>query len=101
MERKATRQSGEFRNPVVSNEKKRAEVKISNELAREIAEMEKHELLCAMASCIGNDPSCLGMAEQLFEKVKYSLTEYVLKHEYNNYHDLEIDVTLWLEHQTK
>ena len=72
---------------------------ISRELADEMADMDKHEVLCSIASSLGSNPENFNKAEEIFEKIKYSLTEYVLRHEYNRESSLSVDITLWLENR--
>ncbi len=71
----------------------------ANTVDQEIAEMDKHELLCCIASSFGNDPAFFNLAEDIFDQLKYRITEYVLKHEYNRENNLSVDLTLWLEEQ--
>lgn len=35
--------------------------------------------------------------EQFFDNIKYQVTEYVLKHEFNSDHNLSVQLTLWLD----
>ena len=69
----------------------------SNSLSKEIADMEKHEVIVYIASCIGDSPKYLSKAENIFNEIKYSITEYVLKHEFNEESGLSVQVALWLE----
>ena len=71
--------------------------KDQNPVYHEIAEMEKHELLNRMAAYMGSDPARLSDAEHMFEDIKYCITEYVLKHEFNEKNGLSVQVALWLE----
>ena len=73
--------------------------KMNNSMTSEIAEMEKHELICKMAAMLGSDANSLSQAESLFNRLKYQITEYVLKHEYNYSHSLPVNISLWLEQQ--
>ena len=66
-------------------------------LDEEIAQMDKHEVLCSIASSFGKDPSLLNVAEKIFESIKYQMTEYVLKHEFNAKSELSVELALWLE----
>lgn len=62
-----------------------------------IAEMEKHEVIAHIASKMGDSPRFLTDAEKIFDEIKYSVTEYVLKHEFNEENSLSVQVALWLE----
>ncbi|MDH4127839.1 MAG: hypothetical protein OEV44_03735 [Spirochaetota bacterium] len=64
---------------------------------KEIADMEKHEVIAYIASCIGDSPKHLTKAENIFDEIKYTVTEYVLKHEFNEENGLPVQVALWLE----
>ena len=67
---------------------------------KEIADMKKHDLIACIASYLGSDPEYLNVAEEMFEIIKYPLTEYVLKHEFNKNHNLSVQLALWLEEQS-
>jgi hypothetical protein len=71
--------------------------KDADPLHKEIADMEKHEVIAYIASCIGDSPRYLSKAEIIFDEIKYSVTEYVLKHEFNEESALSVQVALWLE----
>jgi len=71
--------------------------KESNPLSKEIADMERHDVIAYIASCIGDSPTHLSKAEEIFNSIKYSVTEYVLKHEFNEESGLSVQVALWLE----
>lgn len=68
-----------------------------NEILGEIAEMDRHEIICRIAGFLGTEPSCLSLAEKMFNNIKYQITEYVLKHEFNNENDLSVQLAIWLE----
>ncbi|RME87854.1 MAG: hypothetical protein D6767_11150 [Candidatus Hydrogenedentota bacterium] len=70
---------------------------INNSLWKEIAESEKHEIICSISQFLGNDPCKLAEAEEIFNSIKYAVAEYVLKYEYNQHQKLSLDLTLWLE----
>jgi len=72
----------------------------NSEICKEIADMKKHELIACIASYLGKDPEYLSVAEELFEILKYPVTEYVLKHEFNKNNNLSLHLALWLEEQS-
>ena len=80
-----------------SKKKKKIELKQSREELTEIAEMDKHEILSKIASFLGSDPACFNMAEDMFDTLKYSMAEYVLKHEFNKESNMSVQLTMWLE----
>lgn len=63
----------------------------------ELAEHDKHEVLCAISRILGSDPCNFSDAEKIFDCIKYSVAEYVLKHEYNRQRGLSLEIALWLE----
>lgn len=73
------------------------DVESENLITTEMAEMDKHEIICKIASHMGDDPSLFSKAEDLFEIIKYKTTEYVLRHEFNHDSRLSVQLTLWLE----
>ena len=66
-------------------------------LYNEIKEYDKHELINCISERLGNRPETLQQAEELLESLKYSITEYVLKHEFNEESGLSVHMALWLE----
>ena len=66
-------------------------------LHREVADMERHELIAMIASHLGDNPSDLARAESIFDELKYCITEYILKYEFNEESALSVQVALWLE----
>lgn len=71
--------------------------KENNWFDNEVAEHDKHELINAIAVHLGSEPSHLAEAEKIFDSIKYSITEYVLKHEFNQESSLSVQMTMWLE----
>ena len=69
------------------------------QINKEFAEMDKHEVLCNIASNVGSDPCNLALAEEIFEKIKYQTTQYVLKHEFHANQEVSDQLSLWLEEQ--
>jgi len=71
--------------------------KDTDDMSKEISEMEKHEVVVKLASLLGNEPKALSQAESIFDEMKYCITEFVLKHEFNEESSLSVQVALWLE----
>jgi hypothetical protein len=63
----------------------------------EVSLMQKHEIIRQMSSFLEADSNCLARAEEMFEKLKYSIAEYVVKHEFNCENKLSVQMVLWLE----
>lgn len=66
-------------------------------LYHEIREYDKHELINCISERLGGTPDTLLQAEELLESLKYSITEYVLKHEFNEESGLSVHMAMWLE----
>ena len=71
--------------------------KDANDMSKEITEMDKHEVVVKLASLLGNEPQALRHAEDILDEMKYCITEFVLKHEFNEESSLSVQVALWLE----
>ncbi|AFM13590.1 hypothetical protein [Turneriella parva] len=69
----------------------------TNEVKDEVSLMHKHEIIRQMSGFIGEDAQSLMQAEELFERFKYMISEYVLKHEFNCESKLSVQMVLWLE----
>lgn len=67
------------------------------EVKEEISLMNKHEIIRQMSTFIGHDAQSLTQAEEIFEKFRYMMAEYVLKHEFNCESKLSVQMVLWLE----
>ena len=39
----------------------------------------------------------LNLAEQIFEKIKYDMANYIVHHEYNSLNGVSTDLVLWLD----
>lgn len=63
----------------------------------EIKEINKHEIIVKIAESLGTEPSCLCMAEEIFEKMKFEITNFVIHHEYNCQRGVNADLLLWLD----
>jgi len=64
---------------------------------KEVADMERHELINRIAAHLGDSPELLARAEEIFDELKYCVTEYVLKYEFNEESALSVQVAVWLE----
>lgn len=65
----------------------------------ELKEMQKHELICKISQLMGPSPSNIGMAEKIFESIKFDLAKYIIHHEYNSPRGISSDLLLWLDSQ--
>lgn len=71
----------------------------SGEILHEIGLMAKHEIIAEMACHLGNRPEHLALAEQVFDSMRYQITEYVIKHEFNRENKVSVQMALWLDHK--
>lgn len=69
----------------------------TNEVKDEVSLMHKHEIIRQMSSFIGEDAQSLMQAEEIFDRFRYMMAEYVLKHEFNCESKLSVQMVLWLE----
>lgn len=68
-----------------------------NEIKDEVSLMHKHEIIRQMSAFIGDGAQSLLQAEEIFERFRYMIAEYVLKHEFNCESKLSVQMVLWLE----
>ncbi len=72
-----------------------------NSIKEEVTLMHKHEIIRELAAFMGDSTECLVNAEELFDKFRYLIAEYVLKHEFNSESRLSVQMVLWLEQKCK
>jgi len=68
-----------------------------NEVKDEVSLMHKHEIIRQMSAFIGDNAQSLMQAEEIFDRFRYMMAEYVLKHEFNCESKLSVQMVLWLE----
>lgn len=64
---------------------------------RELKEMNKHEIIVKIADVLGARPSDICRSEELFDKIKFEVANYVIHHEYNSKSGVSPDLILWLD----
>ncbi len=64
---------------------------------KELEEIEKHEIIVKIADIIGSSPSVLQDAEDIFESIKYIITDYVVQHEFSSTKGVDTEFLLWLD----
>ncbi|MDY6932699.1 MAG: hypothetical protein SVZ03_00580 [Spirochaetota bacterium] len=64
---------------------------------KEIKEANEHEIIVKIAEILGKCPSNLNVAEDIFQQVKYIITNYVIHHEYNSSQGVCSELLLWLD----
>ena len=63
----------------------------------EIREINKHEIIVKIAEMLGPSPDELSKAEEIFDRMKFIIADYILHHEYNPVQDVNTDLLLWLD----
>jgi len=63
----------------------------------DIKQINKHEIIVKIAEILGNSPCHLSKAEEIFEKIIFSIANYVLNHEYNSPSAIPSDLLIWLD----
>lgn len=64
---------------------------------RHFAERERMAIIHSIAQLLNEAEGDHGLAENIFEEMRYRIAEYVLKHEFNAENSLSVQLTLWLE----
>lgn len=63
-----------------------------------LGKLEKQNIINELLALVANNSTLSEeVAEQFFDNIKYQITEYVLKHEFNSDHNLSVQLTLWLD----
>lgn len=63
----------------------------------ELKEINKHEIVIKICEVLGPYAQNLNLAEQIFEKIKYDMANYIVHHEYNSLNGVSTDLVLWLD----
>ncbi|MFC1669280.1 hypothetical protein ACFL20_02740 [Spirochaetota bacterium] len=63
----------------------------------ELLEIEKHEILAKICEIIGPSPANFCKAEDIFDRLKYEITRYVLHNEYCQESGIRSKLVLWLD----
>lgn len=66
----------------------------------EIKEINKHEIIVKISEILGEKPSDLCRAEEIFENIKFEIANYIIHHEYNCERGINADLLLWLDSKT-
>jgi hypothetical protein len=66
----------------------------------ELKEMHKHEVLAKICEIVGPCPSNFSKAEEIFDGIKYEITNYVIHHEFCRSHMVNTELLLWLDGRT-
>jgi hypothetical protein len=64
---------------------------------KDILETEKHDIVVKMSEMMHMGPKGLGLAETLFDNVKYLIARYVIRFEFNKNLPLSTQLALWLD----
>ncbi len=63
----------------------------------ELKEINKHEIIIKICEIMGPCPDNLCKAEEIFEKMKYVMANYVIHHEFNSANGISTELLLWLD----
>jgi hypothetical protein len=63
----------------------------------ELKAIDKHEILVKISDRLGSSPEDFVLAEEIFENIKFSMTKYVLHHEYCKNNHIRPKLLLWLD----
>ncbi|HMB19921.1 MAG TPA: hypothetical protein VKQ10_02540 [Spirochaetota bacterium] len=66
----------------------------------EIKEINKHEIIVKISEILGEAPSDICRAEEIFEHMKFEIANYIIHHEYNCERGINADLLLWLDSKT-
>lgn len=69
----------------------------SDSCCNEFKEMDKHEIIIKICDVMGSSPMNLRIAEEIFEKIKFDLTKYVIHHEYSKEDSIRARLLIWLD----
>jgi hypothetical protein len=63
----------------------------------ELREIDKHEIIMKICEILGSQPSNIGVAEQIFEKIKFDITRFIMHHEYCRENTIRRRLLIWLD----
>lgn len=64
---------------------------------KELKEINEHEIIVQIAQLIGNCPSNIKKAEEIFNKFKYLIANHIIHYEYDSQGGLNSELLLWLD----
>lgn len=70
---------------------------LGNRCLEELEQMDRHEIIAKICEVIGPNPSNLCIAEEIFEKIKYDITRYVIHHHYCRENTIRRRLLIWLD----
>jgi hypothetical protein len=63
----------------------------------EFREIDKHEIIVKICEILGPNPSNLHLAEDIFDKLKFEISRYVIHHEYCRCNGVRSELLLWFD----
>ncbi len=66
----------------------------------ELMEMDKHEIIVKICERLGTNPANMGIAETIFEDLKFDMARFVIHHEYCKKNSVASQLLLWLDSRT-
>ncbi|MCU0822823.1 MAG: hypothetical protein MUC95_10210 [Spirochaetes bacterium] len=70
---------------------------LGDNYAKELRDTDKHEIIVKIAEILGDFPSNIQKAENIFELMKYLIANYIVHHEYCSVKGVDADFLLWLD----
>lgn len=72
----------------------------STDFLEELREIDKHEIIVKILKLLGDSPDNFNIAENIFELMKYDISNYVIQHEYCTNYEISEELLLWLDSST-
>ncbi len=72
----------------------------TDECRNELKEINKHDIIISICEILGPCPSNICKAEEIFEKIKFSIANFIIHHEYNPPQGVSLDLLYWLDSKT-
>ncbi|MDR3238048.1 MAG: hypothetical protein LBT84_06060 [Spirochaetia bacterium] len=66
----------------------------------EVKEIDKHEILVKICNMLDGDPANFGIAEEIFDKLRFEMAKYVIHHEYSKEETVRYRLLIWLDSKT-
>lgn len=70
---------------------------LGNRCLEELEQMDKHEIIAKICEVIGPNPENLCLAEDIFNKIKFDITRYVIHHHYCRENTIRRRLLIWLD----
>ena len=64
---------------------------------KDLKDISEHEIIVKISEILGSCPSNIQKAEEIFNKLKFSIANHVIHHEYKSSKGVNADLILWLD----